>query len=328
MKLVFLAWAPHGRRSQLLARRLGGTLCLVHYLRFKYPLCAPFKYVLQAAKTWASLRELRPDAVFVQNPPIFSVLAAYLYCRLAGARYVIDSHTGAFTSPRWRWSLPWHRFFSRRALTTMVTNEHLSRQVETWGAPSLVIRDVPVTFGQGRPFSTRGDFVITVVNTFSQDEPLEEVLEAASSLPEVAFYVTGSFQARERSFSLSQPPNVTFTGFIDDQDYIGLLRASHAVMALTTSDHTMQRGACEALSLGKPIITSDWGLLKDYFNKGAVHVDNSSKAIGQGVLLMRGEWQRLAQEIQELRTEREQEWQEKEAILCALLEGSQVREKR
>ena len=30
------------------------------------------------------------------------------------------------------------------------------------------------------------------------------------------------------------------------------------ILALTTHDHTMQRGACEAVSLGVPIITSDW----------------------------------------------------------------------
>jgi glycosyltransferase involved in cell wall biosynthesis len=193
--------------------------------------------------------------------------------------------------------------------------------VKGWGAPSLVIQDIPAAFGPGRPFPVRGDFIITMVNSFSQDEPLEEMLEAAQSQPEVTFFVTGNPRARERRFHLNCPPNVIFTGFVDDQDYVGLLRASHAVMALTTQDHTMQRGACEALSLGKPIITSDWGLLKEFFYKGAVHVQNSAQAIREGVQEMRSQWQTLARETQELREEREREWVAKRDTLWALLEG-------
>lgn len=319
--LLFLGWAPHGRRSQLMSQRLGGKLCFVHYLKFKHPMYAPAKYVLQAGMTLKLLRRERPDVVFVQNPPIFCVQVADLYCRQAGASYIIDSHTGAFLSPRWQWALPLHRRLSRRALSTLVTNDHLSRQIVRWGAPSLVVRDVPASFGPGRPFQVEGDFAITVVNSFSWDEPLEEVLEAAAGLQDTIFYVTGNPNAMEKRFRLEPSPNIRFTGFLDDEDYIGLMRASHAVMALTTKDHTMQRGACEALSLGKPVITSNWQILREYFTKGTVYVESSARAIREGVLEMRSRWKSLAEDIQVLREEREQEWQQKSNVLCAVLEG-------
>ncbi len=303
-----------------MAERMGGNLYQIHYLRFKDPLHAPAKYVLQTAKTWSVLVRERPDAVFVQNPPIFCVQVVDMYCRLSGARFIIDSHTGAFLSPRWRWALPVHRFLSRRALSTLVTNEYLSRLVKGWGAPSLVIRDVPAALGQGRPFPVKDGFVITVVNSFSWDEPLEEVLEAAHGLPGIVFYVTGNPNARERAFQLKPPGNVSFTGFLPDEDYIGLLRASHAIMALTTRDHTMQRGACEALSLGKPVITSDWEMLREYFSRGTVYVKPSPQSIRDGILEMRRKWQSKIEEIQELKEEREEEWQQKKSTLLALLE--------
>ena len=55
----------------------------------------------------------------------------------------------------------------------------------------------------------------------------------------------------------AKPDNVRLTGFLPDSDYVGLILASDAVIALTTMDHTMQRGAYEAVYLGRPVITSN-----------------------------------------------------------------------
>jgi hypothetical protein len=84
----------------------------------------------------------------------------------------------------------------------------------------------------------------------------------------------------------------------------------------------MQRGACEALSLGKPIITSQWPLLETYFNKGTVHVDNSINGIRQGVEEMQDEYGRYQTEIKQLQKEQQQEWQTKIALLTNLIQQS------
>jgi len=214
-----------------------------------------------------------------------------------------------------------HAFLSRRAVTTIVTNEHLKAMVDSWGARSFIIGDIPTTFPEGKPFPVNGKLSIAVINTFSPDEPLEEVLEAAATLPEVQFYVTGSLIRAKKSLLQNKPDNVEFTGFLPDEEYFGLLRAVQAVMVLTTDNHTMQRGACEAVSLGKPIITSNWPILREYFDKGTIHVDNSAQNIREAVIRMGKEGKRLEDEILTLQQERRQEWQQKHATLTEWIES-------
>ena len=54
-------------------------------------------------------------------------------------------------------------------------------------------------------------------------------------------------------------------------------------MCLTTHDHTMQRGAYEAMVLEKPLITSDWNVLRETFYRGTIHVDNTAEEIAKAV---------------------------------------------
>jgi len=318
-KGLFIVWHPYSRRGQLLSEKLGLKLYLVHTLKRRYFL-APIRYLLQTAKTLSVLAREKPRLVFVQNPPIFAAIVVYIYARLWKARYIIDSHTGGLLVPWWKWSLPIHAFLSRRAITTIVTNEHLKAMVDSWGVSSFIIGDIPTTFPQSKPFPLNGKFNIAVINTFSPDEPLEEVLEAAVSLPEVQFYVTGNPIRAKKSLFQNKPANVKFTGFLSDKEYFGLLRAAQAVMVLTTRNHTMQRGACEAVSLGKPIITSNWPLLREYFDKGTIHVDNSAQHIQEAVIRMQKERKTLGDEILILQQERWQEWQHKHAALTGLIE--------
>ena len=92
------------------------------------------------------------------------------------------------------------------------------------------------------------------------------------------------------------------------------------MLVLTTVDHTLQWGACEAVSLGKPVIISDWPFLRSYFHKGTVHVDNTEEGIYQGLLQMRRDLDRLGREVQELREERRLEWDLKYDELMAMIE--------
>jgi glycosyltransferase involved in cell wall biosynthesis len=325
--MVFIAWIAHNRRSQLMAEKFQMPLYLIQSLKRQYFL-APIRYILQTIKTVAILIQERPAVVFVQNPPIFAVLVVYLYAKLWGAQYIIDSHTGALLAPWWKWSLPIHAFLSRRALTTIVTNKYLEDMVKAWGANSFIIADIPAKFPNGRTFPLNGKFSVAVINTFSPDEPVGEVLRTAATLPEVQFYITGDPIRAKKSFLQQHPDNVKFTGFLPDEDYIGLLRAVQAIVVLTTDNHTMQRGACEAVSLGKPIITSDWPVLRDYFHKGTIFVDNTSRGIQQGILNMQQKSQFLEQEIRLLQQERQIEWQEKQTALTELIEQNLAQQQK
>jgi glycosyltransferase involved in cell wall biosynthesis len=321
LKAAFVVWGPpsHGPRSKVLARELGlDALHYVYSTTRRGALAAPFKYAYQALATLRLLFRERPRIVFVQSPPSLAVLFVYLYCRLTGARYLIDAHSAAFL-PIWTRPVWLHRLLARRAVTTIVTNEHFQHRIQANGGQAFVLRDIPTSFDKRGDYPLNGNFNVTVINTFSADEPLGETLDAARGCPEIQFYVTGRKKMASPELLARAPANVHFTDFLPDETYYGLLDASQAVICLTTRNHTMQRGACEALSLGRPIITSDWPLLREYFHAGTVHVPNTRDGIRQGVLNMKADYDRYRVEIADLQAAQRREWQEKSKALMNLI---------
>jgi glycosyltransferase involved in cell wall biosynthesis len=304
LKISFITWYPSCRRSDALANALGGVSHLIHYLTFKRPLHAPLKYVLQVHDTFRRLRRDRPEMILVASPPVIAVLAVWAYCTLFRARYVIDAHTGVFDDPRWTWLLPLSRFLARRAAATIVTNAFLGQKVMDWGCKAIVIGDVPVDFPRVESARLGVGFHVTVINTFSQDEPLDEILKAAVHLPEVRFHVTGNPKhARNRSAE-ALPGNVRLTGWLSEDEYAALLLGADAIMCLTTHDYTMQRGAYEAMALEKPLITSNWELLRETFYRGTIHVGNTAGEIADAVSRTMKEREELVTGMRRLRNER------------------------
>jgi hypothetical protein len=91
------------------------------------------------------------------------------------------------------------------------------------------------------------------------------------------------------------------------------------VICLTTRDHTLQSGGEEALFMGKPLITSDFPILRDFFSKGAVFVTPHREAITEGIRIFYRDRNRLSREILQLRTEHESVWRQKKSILMNLI---------
>lgn len=323
IKSLFLVWgAPYqGPRSRVMADKLGIEAFFVVTGLPRGALYVPIKYPIQGFKTFLLLLRERPRVIFVQSPPLLAVLCAYVYCAFTGGGYVIDAHSEALLARGWTAPPTWiKRFLSKRAITTIVTNEHLEHMVADQGGGATIIRDVPATFAVHGGYPTSDKFNVAFINTFAADEPLNQVLVAAADLPDVQFYVTGKIGQRSSDVVAKAPSNIRFTDFLSDQAYYGLLNSAQAVMCLTKRDHTMQRGACEALSLGKPIITSDWPILRRYFCKGTVHVDNTADGIRQGVLEMKKHYGNYEEGIRELQSDQQREWQEKVGILASLIQ--------
>lgn len=320
---LFLVWGPPhlGPRSSVLARELGMDVAFIYSTTRRGLLVAPVKYGYQAIRTLALLFTRRPQIVFVQSPPSFAVLFVFLYCLLTGSRYIVDAHSAAFQMPFWTKPAWLYRLLARRAVATLVTNEHFAERLEGWGARAFILRDIPTEFPRegSYPFQN-GAFNVAVVNTFAPDEPLAAVLEAAAHLPDVDFYITGKTSRAPAGLLDRAPGNVHFTGFLPDATYYALLASSHAVMCLTTRDNTMQRGACEALSLGRPIVTSDWPLLRAYFNQGAVHVPNTSGGVREGLRALRRDYAAFEAGVRALQQAQRQEWNQKVRELVRLIE--------
>ena len=268
------------------------------------------KYLVQAVRTLKLLIRERPTVVFVMTPPVAACIPVFLYTKLSGGQFIIDAHSGAFLQHPWKRLLFLHRFFSRRARTTIVTNSYLRNMIESWGASAAIVSDVPVQFPSPTPIRVQGTNRMAFVCTFQPDEPVAELFEAARLVPEVQFYVTGDSGKVAREIRDRLPGNVHLTGFIPDGQYRALLESSDAVIALTTLEHTMQRAAYEAVYLGKPVIVSDTLLLRREFSRGAVHVHNAAGDIARGVREMLERLATYTREAQHLRELKLTVWQE------------------
>ena len=319
-RALFLVWTPsnRGSRSRALAGQLDVDVRYVSATARRGIVAAILKYPVQTLMTIALLLRERPRVVLVQSPPTIAPLVVAAYAALTGALFVVDAHSDAMLSPFWTRPRSLQRLLARRALATIVTNEHFADAIRAMGGCALVLQDIPTSFPDGS-FGVDGEFNLAVVNTFASDEPLDAVLAAADELESVRFYITGDTSRVPESVTSHAPSNVRFTGFLPEDRYYGLLRSCDAVMCLTTRDHTMQRGACEALSLGKPIITSDWPILIDYFSMGTVHVDNTEAGIRAGVLQMQGGLDSYEMSIVKLQSRQQTEWESAEQTLLQLI---------
>lgn len=320
-KSMFIVWGPpsYGPRSRVFARELGIDAYFIYLTLKKGFFSGIYKYPYQAIKTLALLFTKRPKLVIVQSPPSFAVFFVYLYCLLTGSEYIVDAHSAAF-SRLWLYPLWLTKHLARKAVTTFVTNEHFQHMIQNWGAHSFILHDIPTTFSRAEEnYPLDGEFNVVVINTFSPDEPLEQVLSAAAKVPDVHFYVTGRKGGADLELLTEITSNIHFTDFLPNDTYYALLGSVQAVMCLTTRDHTMQRGACEALWMGKPIITSDWNLLREYFQDGTIHVNNSSDAIVEALNEMRKNRSQYENGILDLQSKRRLEWQEKIEALTDLM---------
>jgi hypothetical protein len=317
MGVTYISWAEHCSRSDHTARELGGTSHMVYWGRLgSRPATVWLKYFGQMLQTWWILIRERPQVVFVMSPPVFAPLSVWPYCVLSGRPFVIDAHTAAFLHPRWKYFQGLQHWISRQASTTIVTNEHLKAVLNAQGAHATIVQDVPVRFDAERSFPLKAAFNVAVICSFNPDEPTEEILAAAAQVPTVHFYLTGDSKALKRQ---SLPKNVTLTGFLSVAEYGALLRSVQVVMTLTTRDHTMLRGAWEAIYQATPVIVSDWPVLRTAFDLGAVHVDNTPESILRGILEMQQHYEQYRRGAISLREKKEHQWKVTRTALRARL---------
>ena len=279
-----------------------------------------FKYAEQWRETARILDAETPDAVFVMTPPLFAALPAFLYAHRRGAIVILDAHTAAFAHPRWQYFQWAQRAMCRRAATTIVHNEHTADIVRGWGGHATIVADVPVLFERVETFARPDGMSVAVVCSFNYDEPLPAIIDAATALPDVRFFVTGNPKHLSPGLKARMPANMSLTGFISTEAYGGLMTGADAVLTLTTRNHTMLRAAYEAIYQGTPVIVSDWPLLRESFPEGAAHVDNSAESIVGAVRAIQRDLPRYRQGAARLKTFKQERWSATRATLLAQLD--------
>jgi glycosyltransferase involved in cell wall biosynthesis len=170
-------------------------------------------------------------------------------------------------------------------------------------------------------------FRMVVICSFSPDEPIAEVVQAAEMLPEIEFCVTGDYTRASGSLVEKITQNVVLTGYLNRIDYVALLRSADAIIALTKRDSTMLSGANEAFALSKPLITSGWPSLRNYFRNAAIYVSDrhTPEEIAEAVIEVASMRDELVKESEHLKDIRSKEWQERfEDFRAILMQDSEL----
>jgi glycosyltransferase involved in cell wall biosynthesis len=162
------------------------------------------------------------------------------------------------------------------------------------------------------------------VTSFDRDEPIDVMIDAARRLPSVGFRMTGNPARAARVLPPELPPNLRLTGFLDTPAYGALLQHAGVVVALTTDDHTMQRGAYEATYQGTPVIVSNFAILREAFDEGAIQIDNTPDALVTAILRIRDHRNEYGQAAQRLRQRKYQRWLNTRSALLAAITGDRA----
>jgi glycosyltransferase involved in cell wall biosynthesis len=267
------------------------------------------RYVESISRTLAIIRQEKADVVFAQNPSTVLGLLLVLVKPFLFRMVVLDSHnTGIYLLEEKYRLLNWvSAFIQRRTDLTIVTNIGLKREIEGNGGRARVIFDRIPKVEKLRPQVLGKGWAVAFICSFARDEPYEAVLECAATLPEgIRIYVTGNYCGKVNTANVQE--NVSFTGFLREEDYWGLLQACHLVMDLTTYEDCLVCGAYEAIALGKPLILSDTHATKELFTEGCVYVEPTAESIRDGILKAIAQYENNLQGIIELRGDLEKKW--------------------
>jgi hypothetical protein len=314
---IWLTWEVQ-RRNRSTSAALGARLFEVND-----PQRGIRRYVRSALRTLSILRRMRPRIVFAQNPSIVLAALATAYGRMTRTPVVIDAHN-AGVSPfdgRRRWANMIVRTVMRHASMTLVSNDRLAEYVEAQGGRPFVLPDPLPELPTGRnDIEMKGTFNVLFICTWADDEPYGEVLQAAAQLPEdVRIFVTGASKGRERPFG-PLPGNVTLTGFIDEDRFVGLLREVDLVMDLTTRENCLVCGAYEAVAAGTPMLLSDTHALRSYFHHGALYTDNTRDDVAHKIVEARRSCDELLRGVDGLARELRSDWTQRHHALVSRLE--------
>lgn len=324
---IWLVSEKH-RRSSELCMAFEADLCEILSSDNQIPIRGA-RYVFVFFKTISVLLSKRPKVVFVQNPSLF--LTA-MVCGLRGIfkyRLIVDRHSNFklkfVNSKRLKWKLFYSvsDFTIRCADLTIVTNQFLAELVEAKNGNSFVLPDKLPQLDLAKKIVLDGQKNIVVVCTFSEDEPIEELIDAALLLPkEWVVHFTGNEKkaiSAKRKKELEKR-NIKFTGFIPEKAYQSLLCSADLLVVLTTEEYLLTCGAYEAISLGKALVVSKTKTIKSYFRKGVIYTNPDPESIVLAIKHGISNLKFFENEILSFREELFLEWKSEQEILRAKIE--------
>lgn len=281
-KRIWITWESQ-RRSVELAKALNCDFYQLDYDGFlRYPRCI--------FETIIILLMSRHKVVFVQNPSMILAALVCFYKIIFKTKIIVDRHTTFRLNKKSVFNLEYfvfkilNPFTIKYANLTIVTNEYLAEIVRLMNGNPYVLPDKLPDLSPTEKVELSDKTNIMFIASYGEDEPIEAVIKAVTMVSDCQFtlYMTGNHNNLDSRIKNHAPPNVVFTGFLRDPDFVNLLFAVDAIMVLTTATHCMLCGCYEGVVAVKPIITSRKQVLQEYF-KGSIFVDNTEQEIAEGL---------------------------------------------
>ncbi len=284
MSVAIVAWCRFQARTTALAVALGAQ---AHYISGsssgRAKLFLPVRYLGHAARMWLFLRQLSPRTLIVITAPVFAPLVGWLWCAIHRRHLVIDCHPGALHSQLWRWARPIHRWLFCHAQVVLVHTEDDERLVSAWGAHALFLPDDLAHQRQAMPQPQRTRPSVLVAGVLDPDEPVVELLAAATLIPDVQVRLTGNADRLPWKVRSAAPPNVVFLGYLPYGQFLGEMLAADVVAVFTTDPHVMSRAGQDAIGLGRPLVASRLPWLRGRFQDAALFCANEPAAMAQAL---------------------------------------------
>jgi glycosyltransferase involved in cell wall biosynthesis len=313
---AWITWEDH-RRSKELCKEFNARYIIptFHNRLRDIPL---FRYIVLTTKTVIALTKYKPKIVFAQNPSIILAAVIILTNKIHNYKVVIDRHSN-FKLHKNKRLLKWKifEFISdytiRNAELTIVTNKYLHNLVKLKGGVPYILEDKIPDDCTIKPIKLKGDANVVYICGYNEDEPIIELIEASRNLKKSwKVYITGDFTKIKTKYIFKNlPPNIVFTGFLTEENYMRLLKSSDIIVVLTKQEYTLTCGAYEGLSVGKPMVLSNTTTIKEYFNKGVIYVDPTVESIYNGIVRANYDKEKLTKEIDMLKIFLRADWMKK-----------------
>ena len=156
----------------------------------------------------------------------------------------------------------------------------------------------------------KSKFNIVFITRFNDDEPIKEMILATNFFKEnFHFYFTGNYKKKHNLYLNNS--NVTFTGFLENQEYNNLLKTCDVHVVLTDRDYTLLYGGRESIALGIPLIVSNNKPCSNYFHKGSILTNNKPINIANSIKKAIKNKKILQREMEELKNEKDIDWDKK-----------------
>lgn len=301
-KTIWINWESTCRRTKELCDYLGIVPDLIRAGRPKL-----FSLIYLTVKL---IYKQKPGLVIVSSLRV--ALLAIVLRPIFRYSLVLDAHYSGIIprSDRLFIVKSLYNFIHQHANLVLVTNVSHSEIVRRKGGNSLVLQDripsPPESISSPPAFGLKK---IVCICSYSHDEPIEQILEAARKLinENICFYFTGNSSGRIDNKNL--PHNVNMTGYLPEFEYWQLLHNANIIIDLTTRDDCLVCGAYEAAALCKPMILSSTKALRSYFTRGVIFTENFSDDIANKVRIALMSEKNLLLQVKELKQELEEKWE-------------------